>query len=72
MRQGATIDLPMPFPGSWLETVSYMYTGNEELLSERVKHNIWYLGGHPGHVGAEIVNAEGRHLEGAETEMVNS
>ncbi|KAK0391994.1 hypothetical protein NLU13_1492 [Sarocladium strictum] len=46
-HKGDSIDLPMPFPGAWLETSAYMYTGNEELLSERVKQNIWYLGGVP-------------------------
>lgn len=47
VHPGDCIDLPMPFPGAWLETSAYMYTGNEELLSERVKQNIWYLGGVP-------------------------
>ncbi|KAL2211762.1 hypothetical protein CC79DRAFT_1364057 [Sarocladium strictum] len=46
-HKGDSIDLPMPYPGAWLETSGYMYTGNEELLNERVKHNLWYLGGVP-------------------------
>lgn len=46
-HKGDSIDLPMPYPGAWLETSGYMYTGNEELLNERVKQNLWYLGGVP-------------------------
>ncbi|KYK57441.1 hypothetical protein DCS_04450 [Drechmeria coniospora] len=45
VRRGDRIDLPMPHPKAWMETVAYVYTGESSLLTERVKGNIVYLGG---------------------------
>ncbi|KAK5992692.1 hypothetical protein PT974_06107 [Cladobotryum mycophilum] len=45
VRRGDTIDLPVPHPGAWAETVGYVYTGEEELLTWLVRENILYLGG---------------------------
>ncbi|RDA82370.1 hypothetical protein CP532_5332 [Ophiocordyceps camponoti-leonardi (nom. inval.)] len=42
---GDKIDLPMPHPRAWTETAAYVYTGEEEMLTEEVKENIRYLGG---------------------------
>ncbi|OAQ79324.1 hypothetical protein VFPFJ_09810 [Purpureocillium lilacinum] len=45
VRKGDVIELPLPHPRAWPETVAFMYTGEEELLTEQVKRNIVYLGG---------------------------
>lgn len=45
VRRGDTIELALPHPRAWPETVAYVYTGEEELLTEPVKENILYLGG---------------------------
>lgn len=45
VRGGDRIDLPMPHPRAWTETAAFVYTGEEELLTEEVKVNILYLGG---------------------------
>ncbi|PNY29168.1 Uncharacterized protein TCAP_00910 [Tolypocladium capitatum] len=45
VRGGDRIDVPMPHPRAWTETVAFVYTGEEELLTEQVKLNILYLGG---------------------------
>ncbi|KND91379.1 hypothetical protein TOPH_03951 [Tolypocladium ophioglossoides CBS 100239] len=45
VRGGDRIDLPMPCPRAWTETAAFVYTGEEELLTEQVKLNILYLGG---------------------------
>lgn len=44
VRTGDTIDLPLPHPEAWIQTVAYVYTGNGD-LTEAVKQNILYLGG---------------------------
>lgn len=38
------IDLPLPFPEVWTQTVAYVYTGQGD-LTEPMKQNILYLGG---------------------------
>jgi hypothetical protein len=38
------IDLPLPSPEAWLQTVQYVYTGQGE-LTEAIRQNILYLGG---------------------------
>ncbi|KAK0745786.1 hypothetical protein B0T18DRAFT_437951 [Schizothecium vesticola] len=38
------IDLPVPFPEVWAQTVAYVYTGQGD-LTEPMKQNILYLGG---------------------------
>lgn len=45
VRSGSTIQLPMPHPKAWAETAAYVYTGQEQLLSEQVKANMRHLGG---------------------------
>ncbi|UNI23414.1 hypothetical protein JDV02_009234 [Purpureocillium takamizusanense] len=45
VRKGDVIELPLPHPRAWAETVAFVYTGEEELLTEHVKRNIVYLGG---------------------------
>lgn len=45
VRPGDRIDLPVPHPKAWTETAAYVYTGEEELLTEQVRQNILYLGG---------------------------
>lgn len=44
VKTGDTIDLPMPHPEAWAQTVSYSYTGKGE-LTEAMKQNILHLGG---------------------------
>lgn len=38
------VDLPLPFPEVWPQTVAYVYTGQGE-LTDAIKQNIEYLGG---------------------------
>jgi hypothetical protein len=38
------IDLPLPHPEAWVQTVAYVYTGQGE-LTEAIEENILYLGG---------------------------
>jgi len=45
VRKGDTIDLPIPHPESWKETVTYIYTGFK-VLSPAARQNISYLAGH--------------------------
>ncbi|KAK0762075.1 hypothetical protein N5P37_004876 [Trichoderma harzianum] len=45
VRQGDMIDLALPHPQVWPETVAYVYTGEAQLLTEQTKENILYLGG---------------------------
>ncbi|RCI13214.1 hypothetical protein L249_0178 [Ophiocordyceps polyrhachis-furcata BCC 54312] len=45
VQSGDKIDLPMPYPRAWTETAAYVYTGEEEMLTDEVKENIRYLGG---------------------------
>ena len=44
VRDGDIIDLPMPHPAVWTQTVAYIYTGQGE-LTEAMKENILYLAG---------------------------
>ncbi|ROV93418.1 hypothetical protein VMCG_08410 [Cytospora schulzeri] len=44
VRTGDTIDLPMPHPEAWTQTVAYVYTGNGE-PTEAMRQNILHLGG---------------------------
>ncbi|KAB5578616.1 hypothetical protein GE09DRAFT_1214776 [Coniochaeta sp. 2T2.1] len=44
IRKGDVIDLPMPHPEVWGQTVAHVYTGQVE-LTEPIKKNILYLGG---------------------------
>lgn len=43
--RGDLIEIPLPFPRAWLETVAFVYTGNEEFATAQVKQNVLYLGG---------------------------
>ncbi|KAF4451066.1 hypothetical protein F53441_5888 [Fusarium austroafricanum] len=43
-RPGATVELPLPYPRAWEDTVAHVYTGRVE-LTEPIKQNILYLGG---------------------------
>ncbi|KAL7956740.1 hypothetical protein V8C34DRAFT_200208 [Trichoderma compactum] len=45
VRRGDTIELALPHPQVWPETVAYAYTGEAQLLTEQTKDNILYLGG---------------------------
>lgn len=45
VRVGDTIDLPIPHPTAWVDTVGYVYTGEQVFITEQVKDNIMYLGG---------------------------
>lgn len=47
IRHGDTIDLPIPHPEAWPETVAFAYTGEDELMTEPVRRNMYYLGGRP-------------------------
>lgn len=44
IKTGDAIDLPMPHPEAWPQTLAYVYTGSVE-LSEAVRQNILHLGG---------------------------
>lgn len=45
VRKGDTIDLPIPHPEVWGDTITYIYTGRGE-MGMAVKENISYLAGH--------------------------
>lgn len=45
VRRGDLIDLALPHPQVWPETIAYVYTGEAQLLTEQTKENILYLGG---------------------------
>jgi hypothetical protein len=45
VRKGDAIDLPMPYPEAWKETVTYIYTGLKSLTAAARK-NVSYLAGH--------------------------
>lgn len=45
VKRGDTIELAMPHPSEWPSTIAYVYTGERELLTKKVRENIWYLGG---------------------------
>ncbi len=44
VHDGDIIDLPMPHPEVWTQTVAHIYTGQGE-LTEPIKENILYLAG---------------------------
>lgn len=44
VRTGDSIDLPMPHPEAWSQTLAYVYTGSGE-LTEAVRRNVVHLGG---------------------------
>ncbi|KAK4241821.1 hypothetical protein C8A03DRAFT_40787 [Achaetomium macrosporum] len=44
IKTGDIINLPLPYPEAWVQTVAYVYTGQGE-LTEAMKQNILYLGG---------------------------
>ncbi len=44
IRKGDIIDLPLPCPECWPQTVAHAYTGQGE-LTEAIRQNILYLGG---------------------------
>lgn len=44
VREGDTLDLPIPHPQAWRQTVDYVYTGRDK-PSLAVRENILYLGG---------------------------
>lgn len=44
VKTGDSIDLPMPHPEAWPQTLAYVYMGNGE-LTEAVRQNVKYLGG---------------------------
>ncbi|KAJ4862739.1 hypothetical protein T069G_03693 [Trichoderma breve] len=45
VRRGDLIELALPHPQVWPETIAYVYTGEAQLLTEQTKENILYLGG---------------------------
>lgn len=45
VRRGDTIELPVPHPAVWARTVAFIYTGDQDGLSNAVRENILYLGG---------------------------
>ena len=44
IRKGDQIDLPLPHPDAWSETVAWVYTGRGT-LSDAARKNIEHLGG---------------------------
>lgn len=44
IKTGDAIDLPMPHPEAWPQTLAYVYMGSGE-LGEAVRQNILHLGG---------------------------
>lgn len=45
VRHGDTVELPVPHPEVWPETVAFVYTGEEDLVTLPVRENIHHLGG---------------------------
>jgi hypothetical protein len=45
VRKGDAIDLPLPHPEAWRETITYIYTGHTAPHSA-IRENISYLAGH--------------------------
>ncbi|KAL6889413.1 hypothetical protein HDV57DRAFT_486838 [Trichoderma longibrachiatum] len=48
VKRGDMIDLAMPQPEAWPETVAYAYTGSLAFFSNATKENVIYLGGKLG------------------------
>ena len=44
VREGDVVDVPVPHPAAWRQTVTHVYTGDGELTSAAAE-NIRYLGG---------------------------
>ncbi|SPJ71164.1 uncharacterized protein FTOL_00892 [Fusarium torulosum] len=44
VRPGDTVELPLPHPRAWEDTVAHVYTGRVA-LTEHIRQNILYLGG---------------------------
>ena len=44
IEEGDIIDIPIPYPAVWSQTVAHVYTGQGE-LTESIRQNILYLGG---------------------------
>ncbi|EEY21250.1 conserved hypothetical protein [Verticillium alfalfae VaMs.102] len=44
VREGDVIDLPLPHPEAWTNTVAYVYTGQGE-LTDAIRENILHLAG---------------------------
>ncbi|KAH7156362.1 hypothetical protein EDB81DRAFT_840500 [Dactylonectria macrodidyma] len=44
VQPGDTLELPLPYPRAWDETIAYIYTG-QVALTPRIRQNILYLGG---------------------------
>jgi len=44
IQPGDIIDIPMPHPEAWTQTVAYVYTGQGE-LTEAIRRNVMFLGG---------------------------
>ena len=44
VQPGDIIDIPMPHPECWTQTVAHVYTGQGE-LTEAMKRNVMFLGG---------------------------
>jgi len=44
VNHGDLIDLPMPHPEAWSQTVAFVYTGQGS-LTPAMRENILYLGG---------------------------
>lgn len=44
IRKGDSIDLPLPSPKVWIDTIAYVYTGQGE-VTLAMKENIVFLAG---------------------------
>lgn len=44
IRNGDFIDLPLPSPEAWVDTIAYVYTGQGE-ITPAMKENISFLAG---------------------------
>jgi hypothetical protein len=44
VREGDVLDVPIPHPQAWTQTVAYVYTGRGD-LTDPIRENIIYLGG---------------------------
>jgi hypothetical protein len=44
IRRGDTIDMPLPHPEAWSDTVAYVYTG-AGAVSDAIKANVAHLAG---------------------------
>jgi hypothetical protein len=44
VQPGDTVEVPLPHPRAWEDTVAHVYTGRNA-LTEPIRQNILYLGG---------------------------